>query len=203
MRDLSQVRCRISAALFSPPLHFQRYAKPGGNKRSFRHSRDRRLVNALQAGSVCRTYAFYLSGILRLRLQSDLRVFYAEILKVSPPGLFVGNSCDKHLYPDGPPVASRSPAQTVAQGVTAMEFPDTSQLRSELERVVQVRTGRRVRHLAIEVLPERVVLRGRTSSYYVKQLAQHGVRDLLPNVALENVIAVEHKVEVLPSAVLR
>jgi hypothetical protein len=83
-----------------------------------------------------------------------------------------------------------------------MEFPDSSLLRSELERVVQVRTGRRVRHLAIEVLPERVVLHGRTTSYYVKQLAQHGVRDLLPHVPLENVIAVEQKVEMQPPGVL-
>jgi hypothetical protein len=83
-----------------------------------------------------------------------------------------------------------------------MELLDPSQLRSELERVVQMRTGRRVRHLAIDVFPERVILRGRTTSYYVKQLAQHGVRDLLPHVSLENTIAVEHKVERLPSAVL-
>jgi hypothetical protein len=83
-----------------------------------------------------------------------------------------------------------------------MELLDFSLLRSELERVVQVRTGRRVRHLAIEVLPERVVLHGWTTSYYIKQLAQHGVRDLLPHVPLENVIAVEHKVEMQPPGVL-
>ena len=83
-----------------------------------------------------------------------------------------------------------------------MQIPDSSFLRSELERLVQVRTGRRVRHLAIEVLPERVVLHGRTTSYYVKQLAQHGVRDLLPHVPLENVIAVEQKVEMQPPGVL-
>jgi hypothetical protein len=34
-------------------------------------------------------------------------------------------------------------------------------------------------------------VRGRTRSYYVKQLAQHGVRDLLPDVHLENAIRVE------------
>jgi hypothetical protein len=83
-----------------------------------------------------------------------------------------------------------------------MAFADLSKLRSELEHRVQVRTGRRVRYLAVEVLPERVVLRGRTNSYHVKQLAQHGVRDLLPHVPLDNVIAVEPKVEVLPPAVL-
>jgi hypothetical protein len=76
-----------------------------------------------------------------------------------------------------------------------MNPADTARLRSELERHVQARTGRRVRHLAIEVHPERVVLRGQAATYYVKQLAQHGVRDLLPHVPLENTIAVDMRGE--------
>ncbi|HEV3257674.1 MAG TPA: hypothetical protein VG013_12385 [Gemmataceae bacterium] len=63
-------------------------------------------------------------------------------------------------------------------------------LQYELERHVQVRTGRRVRDLAIELSPERVVVRGRADTYYVKQLAQHGIRDVLPQVSLENAIVV-------------
>ena len=78
-----------------------------------------------------------------------------------------------------------------------MGFSDPSRLRTELEQQVQVRTGRRVRQLAIEVGPERVILRGLTSTYYVKQLAQHGVRDLLPFVPLENTIDVESRVEMV------
>ena len=50
-----------------------------------------------------------------------------------------------------------------------------SQLRSDLENVVQSRTGRRVLNLDIDLQPERVVLHGRAVSYYVKQLAQEGV----------------------------
>ena len=65
------------------------------------------------------------------------------------------------------------------------------QLRLELERRVLDRTGRRVRNLLIELYPERVILRGRAASYYVKQLAQHGVRDVLPHVCLENAIVVD------------
>ncbi len=65
-------------------------------------------------------------------------------------------------------------------------------LHSELEQCVQRRTNRRVRQLAIELFPDRVVLRGLVSTYYVKQLAQHGVRDLLPSVSLENAIVVDH-----------
>ena len=63
-------------------------------------------------------------------------------------------------------------------------------LQDELESQVRSRTGRRVRNLAIELRPERVVLRGSTSSYHVKQLAQQGVRDILPHVSLENAITV-------------
>ena len=58
------------------------------------------------------------------------------------------------------------------------------------ERVAE-RTGRRVRNLVVEVEGDSVVLRGRTSSFYVKQLAQHGAREALPHAQLENAIVVE------------
>lgn len=64
------------------------------------------------------------------------------------------------------------------------------QLRDQLERHIQSRTGRRVRNLAVELRPERIVLRGLAATYHVKQLAQHGVQDLLPHVRLENAIVV-------------
>ncbi len=67
----------------------------------------------------------------------------------------------------------------------------TSQLRNELESHILARTGRRIRNLAVELSPECVVLHGRSTSYYVKQLAQHGVQDLLPRIRLENAIVVE------------
>ena len=73
-----------------------------------------------------------------------------------------------------------------------MVYSHYPQLRSELEKHVLARTGKRVRNLAIELCSERVVLRGESTSYYVKQLAQHGVRDVLPHVRLENAIVVEH-----------
>jgi hypothetical protein len=61
----------------------------------------------------------------------------------------------------------------------------------DLERHIRARTGSRVRNLAVELCPEGIVLHGRANTYYVKQLAQHGVRDLLPQVRLENAIVVE------------
>jgi hypothetical protein len=59
-----------------------------------------------------------------------------------------------------------------------------------LHERIQSRTGRRVMGLSVEVLGETVVLRGRTLSFHVKQLAQHGVRDILPTAPLTNSIVV-------------
>ena len=47
-------------------------------------------------------------------------------------------------------------------------------------------------YLGADLMPERVVLKGQATTYYIKQLAQHGVRDLLPQVRLENAITVEN-----------
>ena len=69
-----------------------------------------------------------------------------------------------------------------------------TQLQQDLVRQISLRTGRRVRDLAVELSPNCVVLRGLTSTYHVKQLAQHGVRDLLPDVKLENGIVVVREV---------
>jgi hypothetical protein len=67
-----------------------------------------------------------------------------------------------------------------------------SHLQEELELQVQLRTGRRVRRLAIELQAERVILRGYVSTYHLKQLAQHGIRDVLPHISLENAITVDN-----------
>lgn len=67
---------------------------------------------------------------------------------------------------------------------------DFLSLQRELETRVLARTGRRVRGLDIELSTECVKLSGETKEYYVKQLAQQSVRELLPNVRLENAIIV-------------
>lgn len=63
-------------------------------------------------------------------------------------------------------------------------------LRNELVNHVLARTGRRVRNLDIELFPERVILHGQAASFHVKQLAQHGIREVLPEVRLDNEITV-------------
>ena len=70
------------------------------------------------------------------------------------------------------------------------ESVDAVRLRQDLTRQVRERTGRRIRDLTIEVGTNGVVLRGRSPSYYVKQLAQQGVWELLPGVGLRNAIVV-------------
>ncbi|MBN9118940.1 MAG: hypothetical protein J0I06_07235 [Planctomycetes bacterium] len=61
-----------------------------------------------------------------------------------------------------------------------------------LQRIVD-RTGRRVKNLVVEVTGsgECVVLRGQANCYHVKQLAQQGAREALPDARLENAIIVE------------
>ncbi len=56
-----------------------------------------------------------------------------------------------------------------------------------LEMLVQRRVGSRVRDLRVVVRPGGVVLRGRTSTYHAKQLAQHAAMELgsLPILANE------------------
>jgi hypothetical protein len=56
---------------------------------------------------------------------------------------------------------------------------------------VQNRTGRRVQNLSVEVGAGAIVLRGRASSYHVKQLATHAVQETVPTVRLDNAIVVE------------
>ena len=71
----------------------------------------------------------------------------------------------------------------------------SSSLQVQLEHQVHLRTGRRVRNLAIELRAERVILRGQVTSYYIKQLAQHGICDVFPDLNLENSIVVEKSPE--------
>ena len=71
--------------------------------------------------------------------------------------------------------------------MSQFDFP---RLRRELECRVRARTGNRLRNLDIQLAPDGILLQGSTSTYYVKQLAQHGIRDLLPDVQLHNAIEV-------------
>jgi len=65
----------------------------------------------------------------------------------------------------------------------------------DLVQQVQARIGRRVRNLSVEFRNDHVVLRGQTTTYHVKQLAQHSLAALLPEGwLLENAILVMRNV---------
>ncbi|MSU78862.1 MAG: hypothetical protein EXS16_12305 [Gemmataceae bacterium] len=67
---------------------------------------------------------------------------------------------------------------------------DFPAIRLQLETRVFAKTGSQLRDLGIELSADMVRLLGQSSTYYVKQLAQHCVREFLPNVQLVNDISV-------------
>jgi hypothetical protein len=93
-----------------------------------------------------------------------------------------------HLGNQGPPRGEEHQMDVAMKRELIYRHDGSMQL--ELEHHVHLRTGRRVRNLSVELLPEAVVLRGSADSYYVKQLAQEGILELLPEVHLQNAIAV-------------
>ncbi len=71
--------------------------------------------------------------------------------------------------------------------MTALDFP---RLRQELETRVRACTGSRLQKLGIELSPDGIRIQGETTTFYVKQLAQHCVRTVLPEARLVNDIDV-------------
>ncbi|HUG89547.1 MAG TPA: BON domain-containing protein [Planctomycetaceae bacterium] len=65
--------------------------------------------------------------------------------------------------------------------------PDTL---DAIARAIRLRTSGQIRDLHVDVLDGEVVLSGRTSTYYTKQLATHAVLDLVDDLALSNDIEV-------------
>jgi hypothetical protein len=78
-----------------------------------------------------------------------------------------------------------------------MNAPDPPEGPRALERHVLVRTSWRVSGLLIEVHGSHAILRGRATTTHARQLAQQAAQDLLPNVLLDNAIAVDDTVEIL------
>ena len=62
---------------------------------------------------------------------------------------------------------------------------------AELEEQVRCCLGRRVRDLHLTAHDYGIILQGRASSYYAKQLAQHAVMQRVPLPILANEIEVE------------
>lgn len=60
----------------------------------------------------------------------------------------------------------------------------------QVEQAVQVRTGGRIRDLQIRLSEGRVIVSGRTSTYYLKQLATHAIRDAVDDLSVQNDVEV-------------
>ena len=60
----------------------------------------------------------------------------------------------------------------------------------QVEQAVQVRTGGRIRDLQILLSEGRVIVSGRTSTYYLKQLATHAIRDAVDDLSVQNDVEV-------------
>jgi osmotically-inducible protein OsmY len=67
---------------------------------------------------------------------------------------------------------ARSPARTLAE-ILPETLAEAERLAAWVERAVQQETGGAVRNLSVEITREGVLLRGRCTTYYCKQLAQH------------------------------
>jgi hypothetical protein len=62
----------------------------------------------------------------------------------------------------------------------------------ELERLVQERAHYKVRNLRLEWSEGRFVLFGSVNSYHLKQLAQHGILDVMPTARVVNALTVRN-----------
>ncbi len=69
-------------------------------------------------------------------------------------------------------------------------FDSPQSLAELIERHVLSRTGGQIRSLRVEVINGEVVISGRTTTYYNKQLATHAARDAAENLVLTNQIEV-------------
>jgi len=63
-------------------------------------------------------------------------------------------------------------------------------LADQISRIIETNTHQRLQNLTVEVEPDSIILRGSAGSFYVKQLAQHGVLDLFPGTRIHNAIEV-------------
>lgn len=72
--------------------------------------------------------------------------------------------------------------------MTTLDAPHD--LTSSIKHRIHSRTHGRVWNLHVELTGKQVVLRGRTSTYYTKQLAQHGALEIISGQPIVNAIEV-------------
>jgi hypothetical protein len=75
-------------------------------------------------------------------------------------------------------------------GVLPETLEEAEELATSIEQAVQRETGRGVSDLTVEVSPQGILLRGRCTTYYTKQLAQHAAMSMPGGDRLTNSIEV-------------
>jgi hypothetical protein len=75
-------------------------------------------------------------------------------------------------------------------GVLPETLEEAEELAASIERAVQQETGRGVDDLTVEVSPQGIRLKGRCTTYYTKQLAQHAAMSVPGGDRLTNSIEV-------------
>lgn len=109
-----------------------------------------------------------------------------DLVRAAPDGTESGMSTTFTMDGTASMVALTTPSTMTEDRVS----PSNRAHDSELTRRIDSRTFHQVQNLHVWHEAGRVVLRGRSESYYVKQLATHAVLDLMPGVVLENSIDV-------------
>ncbi len=72
-----------------------------------------------------------------------------------------------------------------------LDVPHSQSVAERVEQTVLARTGGRIRELRVRLTGDRLVITGRTSTYYSKQLVTHAAID-----AADMAFAVQNEVEV-------
>jgi hypothetical protein len=90
---------------------------------------------------------------------------------------------------DDPRLATELSARRVGQ-LLPETLEEAEELAASIERAVQHETGHGISNLTVEVNRDGVLLKGRCSSYYCKQLAQHAAMALPGGSQLVNCIEV-------------
>lgn len=72
----------------------------------------------------------------------------------------------------------RTHTQPTLADVLPETLEEAEELAASIERAVQRETGRSVDDLTVEVSPQGILLKGRCTTYYTKQLAQHAAMSM-------------------------
>ena len=81
-------------------------------------------------------------------------------------------------------------SETQLDSPSKMDEVSPLEIAETVERYVRLRTGGTIRSLHVEVHDGEVILTGRTSTYYNKQLATHAALDAADELSLTNDIQV-------------